>query len=895
MGNNIYRLQLLCVALLFTLSLHAQDVVEVKRVPSDSLVSVIRHQCGTKIYFIKDADDVASFTISAPRRDFEASALNELSSKGYNVSRYGDMVFVTSGSGIDIKGLPTGFFDPQLSREKVVSEAQVNQDNQVVTFRNKVYEIGDPDGSSSAKAYVRGYVRDASSGEPLVGVAVYDDKNGVFAMTDASGFYRVSLPKGSNTLQFSGYSLDDLSLNLQVYGDGGLDVVMKEKVTSLKGAEITADGNSIHREALMGLDRVRANMIKKIPTAFGEADVLKVVLTLPGVKTVGEAATGFNVRGGASDQNLILFDEGTVFNPSHMFGLLSSFNTDVISEVELYKSSIPASYGGRISSVLDIHAKEGNSKKLSGSVGIGLLTSHLELEGPLAKDRTTFVLGARTTYSNWILGLLPEGSDYAGGSAGFNDLNLGITHKVNERNTLHAHAYWSRDSFAFSNDTTFRYSGLNASLKWRSQLSERSSMTFVAGYDGFGNSFAKEGLILDATASESYRNGYRIDTHIGQYFARLGFRMSAGRHEVSYGLQGTMYELNPGARVPVGGQSSYSSETLDRQAATEAVAYVSDAVALGDRFSIEYGTRLPAYFAANPSKTYLYPELRLSSKYSLSEALTWKAGFNSMSQNIHMISNSSSISPMDTWHLSSAKVRPQTGWQAASGLYWTVGDAKVDISLEGYYKRMSHYLDYKSGAVLVMNPDLEDWLVDTDGQAYGAELMIRKNSGKLNGWVSYTYSRTLLRESEDRGVETINGGDWYAASHDKPHDVKVVANYKLTHRVSFSGNLDYSTGRPVTLPLGRYEYNGRWYFVYSERNAYRIPDYLRLDLSMNVEPGHYLKQLAHMSFTLGVYNVTGRNNAYSVYYTVDDANRVQGHMLSVFAVPIPYVTLNLKF
>lgn len=880
--------------LFVTLPLGAQDVIEVKRVPSDSLVSIMRHRCGARVYFLKDAADVASFTFSAGTGSFVASALEELSSKGYNVTRMGEAIFVTSGADLDVKGLPAGFFEKQASGEAVY-EDNISQNTREATFRNKVYEIGEAGKTGSGKAYVRGYVRDAASGEPVAGVAVYDDKTGTFAMTDASGFYRVSLPRGANTLRFSGYSLEDLSLNLQVYGDGGLDVTMKEKVTSLKGAEVTADGNSMHRGAQMGLDRVRASMIKKIPAAFGEADVLKVVLTLPGVKTVGEAATGFNVRGGASDQNLILFDEGTVFNPSHMFGLLSSFNTDVISEVELYKSSIPASYGGRISSVLDVHAKEGNAKKVSGSIGIGLLTSHLELEGPIVRDRTTFVLGARTTYSNWLLGLLPAESEYSGGSAGFNDVNLGITHKVNDRNTVHAHAYWSRDAFAFSNDTTFRYSGLNASVKWRSQLSERSSMTFVAGYDSFGNCLSKEGIEQDPSdQAATIQDGYRIDSHVGQYFGRLGFRLSAGRHDVSYGVQGTMYDLNPGTRSPLGQESSYAPLALDRQAATEVAAYAGDAMTFAERFSIEYGTRLSAYFATNPSKTYFFPEIRLSAKYSLSDALTWKAGYNSMSQNIHMISNSTSISPMDTWHLSSAGVSPQNGWQAATGLYWTVGDSKVDISLEGYYKRMSHYLDYKSGAVLVMNPDLEDWLVDSDGKAYGAELLIRKGSGKLNGWVSYTYSRTLLKESQDRGVETINGGDWYAASHDKPHDVKVVANYKVTHRVSFSGNLDYSTGRPVTLPLGRYQYNGAWYFVYSERNAYRIPDYLRLDLSMNIEPGHYLKQLAHMSFTLGVYNVTGRNNAYSVYYTVED-NKVQGHMLSVFAVPIPYLTLNLKF
>lgn len=867
-----------------------QEKMTLSRVSSDSLVTVLRNALGMKVYFLKDARDVASYSVSAPQNEFGRAALESLKEKGYAVSEYDGGYYVTSGRPVAFGGLPSGFFG-QSAGAAQVETAEVQ--TQTVTFQNKVYDIGDPDRPARGKSYLSGYVRHAQTGEPMPGVVLSDSQSGAFAATDASGFYRLQLSGGDHQLTFSAYSMEELSVRLAMHSDGRLDVEMKDKVTALKGAVVSADGHTAHRDSRMGIDRVRVSTIKKVPTAFGEADVLKVVLTLPGVKTAGEAATGFNVRGGAADQNLILFNGGTVFNPSHMFGLLSSFNPEVVNDVELYKSSIPASYGGRISSVLDIRGREGNSRRLSGSLGLGLLTSQLALEGPLVKDRVTFVLGARTTYSNWMMDLLPADTDYAGGRAGFSDINFGVTAKVNGRNTIRANAYWSRDSFTFSSDTTFRYSSLNASLQWNSQLSERHSMTLSTGWDMYSNAFEQAGRTGSASILDTYNEGYSIGTDIAQAYARLGFRLSASSHEISYGLQGIWYDLNPGVRAPMP-SSVVTYMALDRQNALEAVAYASDALTLNDRLSLEYGTRLSLFSPGSGASPYFYPELRLSGKYSFRDNLSLKAGFNSMSQNIHMITNSASISPMDTWHLSSAKVRPQTGWQAASGLYWTVADSQVDISLEGYYKRMAHYLDYKSGAVLVMNPDLESDLVETGGKAYGVEMMVRKNAGKLNGWVSYTYARTFLREAEDRGVQTINRGDWYRAAHDKPHDLKAVANYKLTHRVSFSANLDYSTGRPVTLPVGRYYLNGVYYLTYSDRNAERIPDYFRMDAAMNIDPGHNLRKLMHLTVTLGVYNVTGRRNAYSVFYTADHGT-VEGHMLSVFAVPIPYLTLNMKF
>ena len=871
--------------LLLSAGLSAQDLVEVRRVSLDSLVRFMDREFPEHYYCVQDAAEQATFSVSAPRAQFVDAAFEQLRSSGYVISSYGPYRFVLHGKSIRTE-LPTGYFDRggSLLDDSGLQQFLAEQ-SAVATFQNKVYEIGEPGAKTSGKAYLSGHVRDVSSGEPLTGVSVYDDKTGAYSVTDADGFYRVALPLGDGQLNLSGYSLEDMHLTLKVYDDGVLDVVMKEKVTSLAEAVISADAVSHHRDAKMGIERVRMDVINKIPTAFGEGDIIKAVLTLPGVKSVGEASSGFNVRGGSTDQNLILFNDGTIYSPTHLFGLFSAFNPDVVSEVELYKSSIPAEFGGRISSVLEVRGREGNSNKVEGSLGVGVLTSHFHVEGPLAKGKTTFIVGGRTTYSNWILGLLPENSNYHGGMASFSDVNASVTHKVNDANTLQASFYWSRDGFSFDRDTTFRYSNLNASLKWRSRLGSRLNLTAVAGYDHYGAQF---------TDDFNEWSGYRVSNSVSQLFARATFRYAlADAHNLTFGLNATGYDLRPGSLEGLRDNSYVAPRTLDAQHALEPAIFLSDSWTVSPKLTLDAGVRLSSLLAMSPSKFYLNPEFRLSGKYSFLDNLSLKAGFNTMSQYVHLLSNTSSISPIDTWQLSSAQVRPQTGWQAAAGLYWTVGS--VDLTVESYYKQTLHSLDYKSGAVLLMNEHLVDDLVQTRGKAWGVELMAKKTSGKLTGWVSYTYSRTLLREMQDRGVETINGGAWYNAPHDKPHEVKLVGNYKFTHRYSLSVDLDYSTGRPVTLPVGYYYYAGGYRLAYSERNNYRIPDYFRLDLAVNIEPGHYLRQFTHMSWTIGVYNVTGRKNPYSVFYTADPAGKIQGRMLSVFACPIPYVNLNLKF
>ena len=877
-------LPLLLILLAGADGLSAQDLLEVRRVPLDSLVSFLDRQFPDHFYYVKDEAEQSAFSVSAPRSEFMDSAFGQLREKGYVISHYGDNWFILHGKTV-FTSLPAGLLDSRApARHDDGLQQYLSEQSAVATFQNKLYEIGEPGARRSGKAYVSGHVRDVGSGEPLTGVSVYDEKTGAYTVTDAEGFYRLALPVGDNLLNLSGYSLDDMHLNLLVHDDGVLDVVMKEKVLALTGAVISADAVSHHRNAQMGIERVRMEVINTIPTAFGEGDIIKAVLTLPGVKSVGEASSGFNVRGGSTDQNLILFNDGTIYNPTHLFGIFSAFNPDVVSDIELYKSSIPAEFGGRISSVLDVRNREGNANKLTGSLGLGLLTSRLHLEGPLVKGRTTFILGGRTTYSNWIMNLLPKESEYAGGRASFHDINAAVTHRIDDDNSLHGYFYWSQDRFSFERDPAFRYGNLNASLKWRSRLGGRLNLTASAGYDQYASR-------LDDSLNENELSGYRIDMRIRQGFAKALFRYALNdAHNLSFGTNATWYHLLPGERSPLYGNSLVAHQMLPAQDALEPAVFVSDSWTVSPMLSLEGGVRLSGLLALHPAKFYGFPEVRLSGKYSFRDNLSVKAGFNTMSQYIHLISNTTTISPIDTWQLSNADIRPQIGWQAAAGLYWTVANGTVDLTMEAYYKRTARQLDYESGAILLMNPDLADQLVETYGKAYGVELMAKKASGKLTGWVSYTYARSHLREMHDRGVVTINGGAWYNAPHDKPHEVKLVGNYKFTHRYSVSANLEYATGRPVTLPIGHFPYGGGDRLAYLDRNSFRIPDYFRLDLAVNIDPGHYLRQFSHMSLTLGVYNVTARKNAYSVFFRDS-----QSYMLSVFASPIPYINLNLKF
>ena len=681
-------------------------------------------------------------------------------------------------------------------------------------------------------------------------------------------------------------------------------------------AEIVVVGGrqSAVKNMMIGSEKFKPQILKNIPSALGEADIMKIVLSLPGVTTVGEASSGYNVRGGATDQNLILFNGGTVYNPSHLFGLFTSFNSDAVEDVELFKSSIPAEYGGRISSVLKVTSKEANMQKLTGSASIGVLTSKANVEIPIVKDHVSLLLNGRTTYSDWILKQLPEDSGYKNGSANFYDFGGVLTWKLNSMHRLKVYGYWSHDKFSFSSQDNYGYQNRNISAEWRSILNERITATLSAGLDHYD--YFNEDRNVPSMAA-------RLSFGIDQLWGKLHIRQRLSEKQVlSYGLSIQHYNVQAGKYEPVGEESCITTDQLQREKALESAAYVDYERSLTEKLSVSAGLRYSMFNALGPRdvnyyadgelptegtllethhetgiiKTYHAPELRLSARYALKENLSLKAGFNTMHQYIHKVSNTSIMSPTDIWKLSDPNIKPQSGWQLAAGIYHETANKDYEFSAEVYYKHISDYLNYRSSAVLLMNHHLETDVISTKGKAYGIELQAKKPIGKLNGWVSYTFSRSLLRQDHKRVVVPLNNGDWYPSEYDRPHEVKAVLNYKFTERYSFSSNFNYATGRPTTLPAGKYydSHHQQYMPYYTDRNTYRIPDYMRLDLAFNIEPTHKLTTFLHTSFSIGVYNALARKNAYSVYYVTEE-NEIKGYKLSVFGTAIPYVSLNIRF
>jgi hypothetical protein len=681
-------------------------------------------------------------------------------------------------------------------------------------------------------------------------------------------------------------------------------------------AEIVVVGGrqSAVNNLVMGSEKFKPQILKNIPSAFGESDIMKIVLTLPGVTTVGEASSGYNVRGGATDQNLILFNGGTVYNPSHLFGLFTSFNSDAVEDVELFKSSIPVEYGGRISSVLKVTSKEANMRKLTGSASIGALTSKANIEIPIVKDHVSLLLNGRTTYSDWILKQLPEDSGYKNGTANFYDFGGVLTWRLNSMHRLKLYGYWSNDKFSFSSQDQYGYQNRNFSAEWRSILNEKVTATFSAGLDHY-DYFNED----RSTPSMAARLSFGID----QLWGKLHIRQRLSEKQVlSYGLSVQHYNVQAGRYEPVGEESCIMTDQLQKEKALESAVYIDYERSLTEKLSVSAGLRYSMFNALGPRdvnlysdgelpaeetlletrhetgiiKTYHAPEIRLSARYALQENLSLKAGFNTMHQYIHKVSNTSIMSPTDIWKLSDLNIKPQGGWQVAAGIYHETAGKKYEFSAEVYYKHISDYLNYRSSAVLLMNHHLETDVISTKGRAYGIELQVKKPVGKLNGWVNYTFARSMLRQDDERVAVPLNNGEWYPAEYDRPHEVKAVLNYKFTERYSFSSNFNYATGRPVTLPAGQYldSHRQRYMPYYTDRNTYRIPDYMRLDLAFNIEPTHKLTSFLHTSFSIGVYNALARKNAYTVYY-VTEGEEIKGYKLSVFGTAIPYVSLNIRF
>lgn len=844
---------------------------------------------------------------------------------GRSLRREGFSFIITEGNKLILsKGyqIKTGFMDEYrdfLKRSQVRTDTirymkmPLADEETGIGDESRIFRLGKPSAARDGeKVALSGNIFNITEGQALQGAIVYIEKLKAGAMTNEAGYYSISIPAGQYQVEYRMVGMRTARRNVIIYSDGTLDVGLAESANQLGEIVVSANRGNIVRNVSMGIEKIDVKMLRQIPMGMGEADIVKSSLMLPGVQTVGEASGGFNVRGGSSDQNLVLLNNAPVINSSHFFGFFSAFNSDMISDVTLYKSGMPARFGGRLSSVMDISLLEGNSEKLKVSGGISPVTGRLMVEGPIVKGRSSFIAGGRATYSDWILDMLRD-EKLKKSSAGFYDFQALLTTTVNAKNSLSLSGYLSSDMFSYYRENAFNYGNLAATLRWKHTFSRELSadfQTIISNYD----------YQLDYNRdSTSFSSNYYA---LNQKIARADFLYNpSGRHRMDFGLDATWYSLLPGERVPFGDFSVVVPLTLEKERALEPALYFSDEFEVSSSLLVSGGIRAIFFTSFGPGTDFIYSdglsrspatisdsimyrkgevrefypeiELRLTSRLILSPRASLKVGVQRVYQHVHMLSNTTSMSPTDVWILSDRYARPQRGDQVSAGLYRNSPRRAVETSVEAYYKWLDNILDYKSGAQLLMNRYPETDVISGKGKAYGVELMVRKQSGALTGWISYTWSRVLLKVDGQYDEEKVNGGEYFPASYDKPHDLKIVANLRASRRFSLTSGFNYNTGRPITFPVAFYDFNNRTQVSYSERNEYRIPDYMRLDLSATLNGNLKARKLNHSSLSFTVYNVLGRKNPYSVFFK-NEGGAVKGYQMTIFAQPVFMLTYNFR-
>lgn len=774
--------------------------------------------------------------------------------------------------------------------------------------------IGKEKKKSETEFYLlSGYIKDKKTKKPISNISINTTKRNIHTITNTEGYYTLRLPSGINYLEIESVNFEKTIRKVIVYSNGKLDIYISESVNELNEVLIKGKGNKNVRTAITGVSSINVEGIKNVPLVLGERDIFRVAATLPGIKTTGEGSAGFNVRGGKDDQNLVLLDNAVLYNTSHFLGFFSAVNPYTTSKVDIYKGSIPSQFGGRLSSVFDISTKKANTEKLSGEGGIGSVTSNLSIGTPIIKGKSSLLVGVRGTYSEWILNSLKE-ETLKNSEAAFFDGTLKYNHKVNDKNNIESTLYYSHDKFSISSDSLFKYSNRLFSLKWDHNFNTKNKAALI-----ITNSEYKFNIDYDSENDNSFDFGYKLNESQLQLNLQNLF---STKHTFNYGVSSKLYNIDPGYLNPKKPESSLVPINIEDEKGLESAAYFADNYNVNDKLLINFGLRYSFYAALGESiqrvyhenlplndatviatknfknneviKTYGGFEPRLAIRYLVTDDFSIKTSYDKTFQFIHLLTNNTTQSPTDAWKLSDLNIAPQEAQQYSLGFYKNINKDLLEISLEGYYKKSKNLLDYKVGGDLVLNENIETEILQGNGKAYGVELLLKKQNGRLNGWIGYTYSRTFIKFDSEYNDEKINNGEFFPTNFDKPHEVSTVLNYKITQRYSFSGNFIYQSGRPITYPIGTYDYGNASYTLYSDRNKFRIPDYYRLDIGFNIEGNHKIKKLAHSFWNISIYNVLGRNNPYSIFF-VTEAGKVKAYKTSIFAIPIPSITYNFKF
>jgi hypothetical protein len=698
---------------------------------------------------------------------------------------------------------------------------------------------------------------------------------------------------------------------LEAYTDGEINIEMEKVPIFLDEVVIQDQGVGEISTTRIGQIQLTMREIKRAPALLGEVDLIKQVQTLPGVTTVGEAATGFNVRGGSVDQNLILYDGLPVFNSSHVFGFFSSFNSEAIREVSFYSGGIPAEYGGRISSVLDIRSKDGDYEKWNIKGGVGMITSNLMIDGPLHSEKTSMAASFRSTYSDWLVSSIrTDYADLTNSSVFFYDGTLKITHLFEDHSKLSFSGYSSKDTFQLMGDSVYQWNNLQGSIKFDHQFSQNLSGEFVVGGSSYGYSVINQDVL---TASEL---SYRIITSA----AKAGFNYNSGLHKINFGWQLLHYKFDPGSLKPGSPESNAKHLSLDTQSSIESSFHIADAWSLSEQLLVEAGARLPVFASFGPAsvniyenrreisdiadtlkfnrgepiKTYFGIEPRLSLRWTITPNSSFKLGYNRMFQFLHLVTNSTAVTPVDIWQPSGYYFKPQHADQGSVGFFRNLNNKKYSASVEIFYKKVENILDFKDGAQLILNRHLETDLLQGNGESYGIETYLAKNTGRLTGSMNYTYSRSFRLIAGSTLIESINRGEKYPANFDQPHILNLAWKYNLSRRHFFTGSFTYHTGRPVTVPLSVFALEQTTVAYFSGRNQYRIRDYHRLDLALVVEGNHKRKQKLKGTWVFSVYNVYGRKNPYTVFFKSSRGGIPRPYQLSIVGTIFPSVSYNFK-
>ena len=773
-------------------------------------------------------------------------------------------------------------------------------------------------GFSQEKVTLSGKVIDSNNNETLIGVLVEIPVLKFSTFTNEYGFFSLTVPPGSYTIQARtiGYETKNIQISIQENSKITIEIAANAKELAAVVVSKNPSRINIHKPE-MSVNKIAISTLKKMPAILGEIDILKSITTLPGVTNAGEGQSGFNVRGGAADQNLILLDEATVYNSSHLFGFFSVFNADAIKDLKLYKGGIPARFGGRVASVLDIYQKEGNSKTYNLSGGIGLISSRLMAEGPLVKDKGSFLVAGRSSYAHLFLKLTNNKN-----SAYFYDLNTKLSYKLNDNNKLYLSGYFGRDVFSLNNSFVNTYGNTVFNLRWNHLFSDKlfsnASMIYSDYYYG---------LTLDFV-------GFDWDSGIKNYNFKYDLKhYLTDRIKLFYGANAIYYDFNPGKIVPSNTSSGINPNQLDKKYAFEPAVYFDVEQQLSDKLSINYGLRYSLFYRLGQQEINTYAnnqavifnteqqiyekaiptgsvyygsnetiakfnnlEPRLAIAYVLDENQSLKMSYNRMTQYLHLISNTQSPTPLDIWAPSDHFIKPQVLDQMALGYFAEFNDGKYSLEIESFYKKIKNRLDFIDGADLIANNAIEQVVLNGNARAYGLEILVRKNEGKFNGWLSYTLSRSEQQTPGRNLLESgINNGAWYKTGWDKLHNLSLTSMYKWNEKWSFSSIFTLQSGQPVTYPNGQYQYQGITIPTYGLRNENRLPTYHRLDLSATLNPNKNKDRNWQGEWVFGIYNVYSRKNAASISFRQNqDSGNNEAVRLSIFGV-VPSVTYNFKF